>query len=103
MTKQAKSAKKRRGPQKKIKIVELDDVEEEVKLLKNASHWKNHWVFQLISIRGEMHNTFSAPLKQGIVSFFVFFGGPLLLVTAINHELKFCCKIQNLVFPARSK
>lgn len=67
LTDQSKSAKKRRGLKKKTEVVELDDTKEEVELLKHAGPWKDHWVIQLITIRGEMQNTFSATPKQGIV------------------------------------
>ena len=68
---QSKSAKKRRGPKKKPEIIELDEAKDEVELQKHVGHWKDHWVIQLITIRGEMRNTFSAPPKQGILrSFF---------------------------------
>ena len=70
---QSKSAKKRRAPRKKPEFVELDDAKEDVELLKNAHHWKDHWVIHLISIRGEMQNTFNAPPKQGVpLEFFLF-------------------------------
>ena len=65
LTNQSKPAKKRKAPKNKIEVVELDEAKEEVELLKNVGMWKDHWVIQLISIRGEMHNTFSAPPKQG--------------------------------------
>ena len=61
----SKLAKKRRAPRKKPEIVELDDGKEDVELLRNAHHWRDHWVIQLISLRGEMQNTFNAPPKQG--------------------------------------
>ena len=60
------SSKKRRAPRKKVEIVELDDTKEDVELQRNSCHWKDHWVIQLISLRGEMQNTFSAPPKQGM-------------------------------------
>ena len=62
----SKSIKKKRAPRKKPEIVELDDAKEDVELLKHAHHWKDHWVIQLISLRGEMQNTFNAPPKQGV-------------------------------------
>ena len=81
VTEQTKPTKKRRAPRKKPEIVHLDDSKDDVDLQKNVGHWKDHWVIQLISIRGEMHSTFSAPPKQGDVlnvciflSFFLFFG-----------------------------
>ena len=48
-------------------MVELDDTKEDVELTKNVGPWKDHWVIQLIAVRGEMQNTFSAPPKQGNV------------------------------------
>ena len=60
---------------KKSEIVELDDAKDKVDVVKSGGHWKDHWVMQLITIRGEMHNTFSAPPKQGTPpnSFFLVF------------------------------
>ena len=70
----SKSMKKKRAPRKKPDIVELDDAKEDVELLKHAHHWKDHWVIQLISLRGEMQNTFNAPPKQGVpLDLFLFF------------------------------
>ena len=66
VTDQSKPAKKRKNLKKKPEIVELDDNKEDVELSKNIGPWKDHWVIQLITIRGEMQNTFSAPPKQGI-------------------------------------
>ena len=60
-----KPTKKRRVAKKKVEIVELDDNKEDVDVQKTGGHWKDHWVIQLISLRGEMQNTFSAPPKQG--------------------------------------
>ena len=57
---------KKKAPRKKPEIVELDDAKDDVELLKHAHHWKDHWVIQLISLRGEMQNTFNAPPKQGV-------------------------------------
>jgi hypothetical protein len=65
--------KKRRAPRKKPEIVELDDAKVDVELLKNVHHWKDHWVIQLSSLRGEMQNTFNAPPKQGVPLFFFHF------------------------------
>ena len=62
----SKSIKKKKAPRKKPDIVELDDAKEDVDLLKHAHHWKDHWVIQLISLWGEMQNTFNAPPKQGV-------------------------------------
>ena len=84
VTNQSKSTKKRRVAQKKPEIVELDDVKDEVEVLKSGGHWKDHWVIQLISIRGEMYNNFSAPPKQGNILFF-FFLSPLS--TSPTHSL----------------
>ena len=68
----SKSMKKKRAPRKKPDIVELDDAKDDVELLKHGHHWKDHWVIQLISLRGEMQNTFNAPPKQGVpLEFFV--------------------------------
>ena len=67
VTNQSKTAKKRKVVKKKPEIVELDDGNEDVDLVKNIGPWKDHWVIQLITIRGEMQNTFSAPPKQGIL------------------------------------
>ena len=61
----SKSIKKRRAPRKKVEVVELDDTKDDVDLHKNSCHWKDHWVIQLVTLRGEMQNTFSAPPKQG--------------------------------------
>jgi hypothetical protein len=58
--------KKKRATKKKPEIVHLDDAKDDVDLLKNAHHWKDHWVIHLISLRGEMQNTFNAPPKQGM-------------------------------------
>lgn len=89
-TEPSKTIKKRRLTKKKPEIVELDDAKEEVDAVKSGGHWKDHWVIQLVSIRGEMHSTFSAPPKQGPPSnsffkilcfyfqFFFFFFGFLL-------------------------
>ena len=66
MVDHSKSIKKKKVPRKKPEIVELDDAKEDVELLKHAHHWKDHWVIQLISLRGEMQNTFNAPPKQGV-------------------------------------
>ena len=67
--------RKKRDIRKKSEIVDLDKLKEDVDLLKNATHWKDHWVIQLITIRGEMHNTFSQPPKQGmLLSSLIFFG-----------------------------
>ena len=63
--KQSKSTKKRRVAREKPEIVELDDVKDEVEVPKSGGHWKDPWVIQLINIRREMHDTFSAPPKQG--------------------------------------
>lgn len=68
-----KSTKKRKAPRKKPEIVELDDGKEDVELLKNAHHWRDHWVIHLISIRGEMQNTFNAPPMQGMPFEFLLF------------------------------
>lgn len=76
-TKKKKVVKKK----KKIEVVELDDTKEDVELMKQFGPWKDHWVIQLITVRSEMQNTFSAPPKQGIVCYqfvlyFVFFFSP---------------------------
>ena len=62
-----KTAKKRKVVKKKSEVVELDEGKEDVEVGKNIGPWKDHWVIQLITIRGEMQNTFSAPPKQGIL------------------------------------
>jgi hypothetical protein len=67
LTNPPKTAKKRKAVKKKPEIVELDDGKEDVELVKNIGPWKDHWVIQLITIKGEMQNTFSAPPKQGIL------------------------------------
>lgn len=72
VTDQSKPAKKRKTPKKKPEVVELDDGNEDVELSKNIGPWKDHWVIQLITIRGEMQNTFSAPPKQGILFALIF-------------------------------
>ena len=64
------SSKKRRAPRKKVEVVELDDTKDDVDLHKNSCHWKDHWVIQLVTLRGEMQNTFSAPPKQGVLYLF---------------------------------
>lgn len=65
VTEQSKPTKKRRATKKKPDIVVLDDINDEVDVQKNIGHWKDHWVIQLITVRGEMHSIFSAPPKQG--------------------------------------
>ncbi|KAG0580545.1 hypothetical protein KC19_4G181000 [Ceratodon purpureus] len=67
LTEQSKPAKKRRVVKKKKEGVKMDVTKEELELLKHVGPWKDHWVIQLITIRADMHNTFSAPPKQGIV------------------------------------
>lgn len=57
--------KKRKVVRKKPEIVELDNVKDEADVVKSVGPWKDHWIIQLISIRGEIHTTFSAPSKQG--------------------------------------
>lgn len=64
---QSKPTKKRRVAQKKPEIIQLDDVKDEIDVVKSGGHWKDHWVIQLMTIRGEMHSTFSTPPKQGEV------------------------------------
>ena len=66
------SNKKRRAPRKKPEIVELDDNNDDSETLKSGCHWKDHWVIQLVTLRGEMQNTFSAPPKQGVLNLFRF-------------------------------
>ena len=41
---QSKSTKNRRVARKKPEIVKLDDVKDEVEVLKSGGHWKDHWV-----------------------------------------------------------
>lgn len=57
---QSKPTKKRRVARKNPEIIQLDNVKDEVDVVKSGGHWKDHWV-----IHGEMHNTFSTPPKQG--------------------------------------
>ena len=64
---QSKLTKKRRIARIKPEIIQLDDVKDYVDILKSVGHWKDHWVIQLITIRGEMHSTFSSPPQQGII------------------------------------
>ena len=64
-----KPAKKRRAPRSKIEVVDLGDTKDDVEVVKHGGHWKDHWVIQLISVRGEMNNIFSSPPKQGILFF----------------------------------
>ena len=74
-TEPSKNIKKRRLAKKKPEVVELDDANDEVEAVKSGGHWKDHWVIQLITIRGDMHNTFSAPPKQGApLNFFLLVG-----------------------------
>jgi hypothetical protein len=61
----SKPNKKKRAPRKKMEVVDLDDTKDDADLSKNTGHWKDHWVIQLVTVRGEMQNTFSAPPKQG--------------------------------------
>ena len=98
-TDQSKSTKKRRVAQKKQEVVELDDVKDEVEVLKSGGHWKDHWVIQLISIRGEMHSLFAAPPKQGDVCFHHFLLFPFLPLnspcphsTSLAHSF---CKVSS--------
>ena len=85
VTDHSKSIKKKRAPRKKPNIVELDDANEDVELLKHAHHWKEHWVIQLISLRGEMQNTFNALPKQGVPLplLFLFFGFRVMFITRV--------------------
>ena len=82
VTNQSKTAKKRKIVKKKPEIVELDDGKEDVELVKNIGPWKDHWVIRLITIRGEMQNTFSAPPKQGNI-FSISFGLTISCVLSI--------------------
>lgn len=57
--------------------MKLDDAKEEVDIPKTGAQWNDHWVIQLITVRGEMHSTFSASPKQGtrpnsVFLFFIF-------------------------------
>ena len=54
----SKKIKKRRAPKKKAEVVILDNNKNDVDLLKNSCHWKDHWVIQLVTMREEMQNTF---------------------------------------------
>ena len=56
-----------------MEVVELDDNKNDLDPLKNSCHWKDHWVIQLVTLRGEMQNTFSAPPKQGMFQIFFLF------------------------------
>ena len=69
---QSKPTKKRRVARKKSEIIQLDDVKDEVDAVKSGGHWKDHWVIQLITIRGEMHTIFSQPPKQGDIGITIF-------------------------------
>jgi len=62
VTEQSKPTKRRRGKVKKMKIVDLDDVKEDVEIMKSVGHWKDHWVIELITIRGKMKNSQSAAI-----------------------------------------
>ena len=42
VTDHSKSNKKQRGPWKITEIIELDDAKEDVELLTNVGHWKDH-------------------------------------------------------------
>ena len=91
LTDQSKPAKKWRAPKKKIEGVELDDTKDESEGLKHVGPWKDHWVIQLITIRGEMQNTFSAPPKQGIVLLQVQFYFIFLVFFLPLHFLGYHC------------
>ena len=90
-----KPAKKKRVIRKKSEIVDLVDTKDDVDLMKTGGHWKDHWVIQLITIRGEMQNTFSAPPKQGFhfpsLIFFLWFfsGGGLGFLTTGRETAEF--------------
>lgn len=60
-----KISKKRRIARKKPEITQVDGVKEEIDVSKSNVLWKDHWIIQLITLRGEMHSAFSAPPKQG--------------------------------------
>ena len=94
VTNQSKPAKKCKNPKKKLEIVELDDGIKDVELSKNIEAWKDHWVIQLITIRGEMQNTFSAPPKQGKLLSPVF----LLFISSVYSEcvLALRCNVPKL-------
>ena len=49
----SKSIKKKRAPRKKPEIIKLDDAKDDVELLKHAHHWNDHWIIQLILLRGK--------------------------------------------------
>ena len=68
----SKPTKKRRVARKKPEIIQLDDVKDEVYAVKSGGHWKDHWVIQLITIRGERHTIFSQPPKQGNIGITIF-------------------------------
>ena len=77
-------------PRKKPEIVELDDSKDDVEVLKNAHHWRDHWVIHLISVRGEMQNTFNSPPKQGVPLEFIF---PFFLFLFLLLVLRVCIPI----------
>ena len=94
---ESKSTKKPRVVRKKPEIVELDNVKDEVDVVKSAGPWKDHWVIQLISIRGEMHSIFSAPPKQGddceLPFFFLFFSSPRFTLPTFHLNANVSCKV----------
>ena len=110
---QSKPTKKRRVARKKSEIIQLDDVKDEVDAVKSGGHWKDHWVIQLITIRGEMHTIFSQPPKQGdigitIFKFFLhfFFHNDNVMCDVTNFVVALACHAflwqSNAKFPVKS-
>jgi hypothetical protein len=93
----SKPIKKKRAPRKKPEIIELDDAKD-VDLQKNAHHWKDHWVIQLIELRGEMQNTFNSPPKQGTTLLFFIFFSFLLVMLWVHGLCTFIALILYLFF-----
>ena len=87
VTDQSKPTKKRRIQRKKPEIVELDDIKDDGDVQKNVGHWKDHWVIQLITVRGEMQSIFSAPPKQGTFLQLAFFDSFLCVFRKVIQ----CC------------
>lgn len=88
---QPKTVKKRRVARKKPEIIELGDVKEEVETSKSGGHWKDHWVIQLITIRGEMHSIFSSPPNKVLCTihnllFIIFLHSTLITSYSQSHS-----------------
>ena len=62
-------AAKRKGtqrPRKTKRKLDLHDlIEEQVEEVKQGGPWKEHWVVNLITLRGELSDMFTGPPKQG--------------------------------------